>query len=258
VDELFPEDLGAPAEDVEAAPATLLAGPWVTVAAQRTGYVIGVDSQGSIDFARERGRVLLMEVEIGEFVIEGEPLASLEGSEEPSNSEKVLVNGLYSLDRQRTIEQDAAFGVQQMVDIGSKALSPGINDASTAVLCIDRLTQVLVRLAPRRIETPLRTDGGELRVIARGPTFGSLVELAYHTLRHDAASKPLVIRHLLRSVERVAAATSSYQRRRALAAQAGAIAAQARRAEFSRDWQQIVERATQLEQALMQPPPERA
>lgn len=253
VDELFPEDLGAPADEAEAAPAALLLGPWAKVPARRTGYVINVSNGGLLDVARERRRVLRMDVEIGEFVIEGQPLASLKGSEEPSEADEAAVNRLYAIDRQRTIEQDAAFGVQQMVDIGSKALSPGINDASTAVLCIDRLTQVLVRLAPRRIETPLRTDDGELRVIARGPTFASLVDLAYHTLRHDAAAKPLVIRHLLRSIERVAAATSTRERRRALAAQVGEIAAQARRAELSRDWQEIIERATQLEQALRQP-----
>lgn len=258
VDELFPEDLGAPADEALATPVALRLGPWVTVAAQRTGYVISVSNAGLIEFARERCRVLRMDVEIGEFVIEGQPLASLQGSEELSETDTALVNRLYSFERQRTIEQDAAFGVQQLVDIGSKALSPGINDASTAVLCIHRLTQVLVRLASRRIETPLRADDGELRVIARGPTFGSLVDLAYHTLLNDAASKPLVVRHLLRSIERVAAATSSYQRRRVLAAQAGAIAAQARRAELSRDWQEIIERGIQLEQAFTQPLPEQA
>lgn len=83
------------------------------------------------------------------------------------------------------------------------------------------------------------------------------MDLAYHTL-NDAASKPLVIRHLLRSIERVSAATSTLQRRRVLAAQVGAIAGQARRAELSRDWQELIERATQLEQALTQPPPEQA
>ena len=253
VDALFPQDLGAPAHSPEGVPGTLLMGPWATVAARSTGYVINVNNDALIEFAKKRRRVVRMEVEIGQFVIEGQPLASLRGSEEVSDADAEAINAIYALDRQRTIEQDAAFGVQQIVDIGSKALSPGINDASTAVLCIDRLTQILARLASRRIETPLRREGDELRVIARGPTFEGLVDLAYHTLRNDASAKPLVVRHLLQSIEAVAAATSMPQRRRALAEQVGEIAAQARRAELSRDWQQIVERATQLELALTRP-----
>jgi uncharacterized membrane protein len=250
IDELFPENLGAPLEGCEPEPLVSELGPWTMVAARRTGYVINVNNPGLLAFARERGRVLRMAVQVGEFVIEGQPLASLHGGAAVSEADQKSLDAHYTCDRQRTIEQDAAFGLQQLVDIGSKALSPGINDASTAVLCIDRLTELLVLLARRRIETPFRQEAGELRVIARGPSFESLVDLAYHTLRNDASAKPLVLKRLLWSIEHVALATSNRSRRRVLAAQVGEIAARAPRKEPSRDWQEILAWSGRLEREL--------
>ena len=75
---------------------------------------------------------------------------------------------VYTVSHQRTVEHDAAFGLRQIVDIALKALSPGINDTTTAVMCVDYLAAILVRLAARRIATSHRLDQGELRVIARG------------------------------------------------------------------------------------------
>lgn len=137
---------------------------------------------------------------------------------------QAALNACYSYDRQRTIEQDAAFGLQQMVDVALKALSPGINDQSTAVLCIDRLTEVLVRLARRRIETPYRRDATALRVIACGPSFAGLLDSTFTDLRANAGGKPVVLDRLLWSLERIAAATANVARRGVLAAETASIA----------------------------------
>lgn len=68
------------------------------------------------------------------------------------------IRGFYGVAPHRTIEQDPGFGIRQIVDIALKAISPGINDVTTAAMCIDRLTEILVRLADRRIEC--RRDHG--------------------------------------------------------------------------------------------------
>lgn len=250
VDELFPENLGSPVDEWGDEPPAPELGPWTEVAARRTGYIIDVNGAGLLAFARERGRVLKMEVGVGDFVVRGQPLASLQGSGAVSEEDEKSLDWCYSFDEQRTIEQDAAYGVQQIVDIGAKALSPGINDASTAVLCIDRLTEILVRLSQRRIETPYRREDGELRVIALGPTYPGLVDLAYSRLRLEAASKPLVLRRLLRSMEVAGAATSNLCRRRVLAARARLVGDQARRADASPEWQTVFREATRLQDAL--------
>jgi uncharacterized membrane protein len=214
LDDLFPENLGEPVEDPGAAEQQ--AGPWTAVAASTTGYIVSVDDAALLEAARDCGRVLRMEHGIGDFIIEGLPLASFQGARAVTDDDAAAVNACYALDRQRTVEQDVGFGIQQIVDIGLRALSPGINDPSTACMCIDRLTEVLVRLARRRIEPPLRRDGGTLRVIALGPSFAALASLAWRPLRHAAREQPAVLERLRWSVDQVSAAARDPGRRETL------------------------------------------
>jgi len=112
----------------------------------------------ALAFAAREGRVVRMLAGVGDFVIAAQPIAALAGRDKVDEAQARALNGCYSFDSQRTIEQDAAFGLQQMVDIGLKALSPGINDPATAILAIDRVTEILALLATRRIERRCRRD----------------------------------------------------------------------------------------------------
>lgn len=230
VEDLFPEELGEGVDEGAQDTAAAAAGAWTPVPAGKSGYIVSLDNEALLAFARRRGRVVRMALAVGDFALRGQPLAWLEGGEAVDEEAKAALYRCYSFERQRTIQQDAAFGVQQLVDVGLKALSPGINDQSTAVVCIDRLSEVLVRLARRRIETPCRRDEGALRVIAIGPTFAGLVGLAFSDLRESGGGKPAILNRLLWSLERIAAETPSRERRAVLAAQAERIAECARRA----------------------------
>jgi uncharacterized membrane protein len=254
IDVLFPEGVGAPADELDSE--EIESGTtWTTVASPRTGYVIHVSKTGLLACAKKSGRLVRMDAAIGDFVVEGQPIASLEGSWPVEEAEaKALVNN-YSLDRQRTLEQDADFGFQQMVDIASKALSPGINDASTAILCIDRITQVLARVAIRRIESRLRESDGQLRVIARGPTFESLVELAYFAIGRDARGNAVVLMRLVWSLERVASVTTNSARRQVLAEQLRRLEGSLLRSDgTSVEQKAVVSRARALREQLVGTP----
>jgi uncharacterized membrane protein len=229
VADLFPENLGEEADEAAEESDAAATGPWTPVAARASGYVVSVDNDALLAFAGREGRVVRMEAGVGDFVIAGQPIASLQGREPPDEQRARALNACYSVDSQRTIEQDAAFGLQQMVDIGLKALSPGINDPATAILAIDRVTEVLTLLAARRIERPCRRDDKALRVIARGPSFAGLVELAYSGLREHGAGHYSVLMRLLWSIERVAAATRNRYRLALLATEAERVADCARR-----------------------------
>ena len=223
VDELFPEDLGEEGGEADREEAAARIQDWTAVPASASGYIVSLDSDALLRFAAGQGRVVRMDLAIGDFAVAGQPLASLEGSQPVDDSARDALNRCYSFDQQRTIEQDAAFGVQQIVDVGLKALSPGINDQSTAILCIDRLTEILVRVARRRIENPYRYEGGRLRVIAIGPTFQDLVRLAFRDLRDAGATKPAVLERLSRALERLSAATTNGGRRAVLCEEAARI-----------------------------------
>jgi uncharacterized membrane protein len=231
VDHLFPQELDEDAdEDADGDLAMPLAEQhWSAAPAQKTGYVESIDGDALLRWAQEHGAILRMERGIGEFVIEGTPLISVAGSNRPDDETRAELNALYVIGRHRTVDQDASFGIRQLVDIALKALSPGINDTTTAVMCVDYLGAILVRLASRQFPASHRLDQGELRVIIRGPSFPSLLDEAFDQIRQNAAGNVAVLTRLLQALETIAGQTANLRRRQALRQQAELIAAVAER-----------------------------
>jgi uncharacterized membrane protein len=114
------------------------------------------------------------------------------------------------------VDQDPGFGVRQIVDMALKALSSGVNDTSTAVMCVDYLTAILARLASRKIPPLHRYEGGALRVIAMAPTFEKLLADAFDQIRRNAEGNVSVMVRLLSGLDAIASLTDSPHRRRAL------------------------------------------
>ena len=221
IDNLFPECVGE--EGMDAAPEKLRAkGAWHLVSADRTGYIQSLDTAGLLTFASEHGTVVRMERRVGQFVIEGEPMAAVETT--LSDDDLCRLRELYTVGRQRTVEQDAAYGIRQIVDVALKALSPGVNDTTTAVMCINHLTAILARLSDRRIESCFRSQDGQLQLLTRGPTYADLVGEALDQIRQNAEGNVAVLEGLLNSIERLARRTISPQRRVVLLEHARAVA----------------------------------
>lgn len=218
VDHLFPGELAEDEdENVDGDLATSLANqPWSVIPARHTGYIESVDADALLDAARERGTILRMERGIGEFVVEGAPLVSLLAPGDPDDETTAGLNAAYVVSRQRMVEADAAYGIRQIVDIAMKALSPGINDTTTAVMCVDYLTAILVRLAARRIGPSHGLDQGELRVIARGPSFESLLAKAFDQIRQNAAGNVAIMSRMIDALQTIAGMTAGPGRRRVL------------------------------------------
>ncbi|MEP7344551.1 MAG: DUF2254 domain-containing protein [Gemmatimonadaceae bacterium] len=225
VDRLFPEELGNERSGaLEPLPDD---GAWCVVNAATSGYVQSVDSEGMVRYAEQYSTVVRMERGVGDFVVEGSALASVAGFE-PDKHNIAALRALYTLSDHRTVDQDAAFGVRQMVDMGTKALSPGVNDTTTAITCIEHLRVVLTRLARRRVTERYRTTGRALRVIAIGPTFESLLGDAVHEIRQSAAGNARVFVHLLNLLASVGRQVSDEDRRESLRAHAELILRSAR------------------------------
>lgn len=218
VDRLFPEGLGKGVD--EAADDPLIEPPpngvWVAVPSRKTGYIESIDGEMLLIFADERKVVLRMERGIGEFIVEGTPLISYTGLDALDEDSRKKLNTIYVISRHRSVEQDAGFGIRQIVDIALKALSPGINDTTTAVMCVDYLEAILVRIAERRIATPRRLDNGELRLIARGPSFESLFGEALNQIRQNAAGNVAILTRLLQAIETIAGQSVSARQRQVL------------------------------------------
>lgn len=190
--------------------------PWRAVLAPKSGYIQSVDNDALMRLAREQKTVVRMERGIGEFAVQDTALLSL-ALEAPPNPETIAaLQETFSLSRYRTLEQDAAFGVRQIVDVALKALSPGINDTTTAVTCVDYLTTILARLAPRPIPASHRYEDGELRLIARGASFPSLLSEAFDQIRESAQGNAAIILKMVDALETIAGLTSDPERRQSI------------------------------------------
>ncbi len=217
IDRLFPESLGNAPEREDETPLAL-PGKWHVVTAVTCGYIQGVDEDELLRLARTNETVIRMDRGIGDFTIEDTPLASFACAPDASIAREL--RECYDISRFRNLDQDPAFGVRQIVDVALKALSPGINDTTTAVMCIDYLTAILARLASRRVSSAFRFEEGELRVIAKGPSFSGLLGEAFDQIRRSAEGNVTVMLHILDALHTLAGMTTSAHRRRALATQA--------------------------------------
>ena len=203
MDHLFPQELGE--NDRNSILWTSLADQiWSAIPARKTGYIEGIDTGALLDVAREHGTILRMEHGIGEFIIEGAPLLSVMGPSSVDNEITAKLNAAYSVSRQRTVETDAAFGIRQIVDIAMKALSPGINDTTTAVMCIDYLAAIMVRLATRKFAPSHCLDQGKLRLIIRGPSFEGLLAEAFDQIRQNGAGNVAILVRMLDALHTIA------------------------------------------------------
>lgn len=231
IDRLFPKQLGQGQETTATkAPSLDMAGrKWFAVPGAGSGYIQSVDNHALLRLAREQKTIVRMERGIGEFLVQKTALVALAMKDHPGPESVETLQAAFSLSRHRSVEQDAAFGIRQLVDMALKALSPGINDTTTAVTCLDYLTTILARLAPRQIPSSHRYEDGELRVIARGPDFQSLLSLAFDQIRESARGNVAVMLEMLAALETVAKLTISPERRRLLRAQAEHIEELARR-----------------------------
>lgn len=219
VDALFPGAAGAPAdEDDEIAPKPEPDARH-RVPSLRTGYVQRVRLDALLELARARETTVRVERQVGEFVMEGAALASLPAAAAADRDAVRQINAAYTIDRQRTVDQDPACGIRQLVDVALKGLSPGVNDVTTAMMCVDYLTAILVRLGGRRLQTPSR----DARVIARSPTYAEFVAGSFDQIRQNAEGNVAMLQHLLDSLQDLSDATADPSRRRALARQLEAV-----------------------------------
>lgn len=218
IDRLFPEDETGTGDAPDPSPQR---GDerWTTLPAKTTGYIQAIEAGPLERVASKLGTVIRMERGIGDFVIEATPLASLAGRA-ADGATISTVNAACTVGRYRTVHQDAAFGIRQIVDIALKALSPGINDTTTAVICTDFLGSILVRLAPRDVGRSRGSNGEGPRVILPGPTFAGFLSEAFDQIRQNAEGNVAVLTRLLQVLEIIADQTNNPRRRRELMEQA--------------------------------------
>lgn len=185
LDALYPAD---PQPRSWSAPVT---GPTQVVAAHATGVLAYVDVADLVSFATDHDATVELLVEAGTYVIRAQPLFRVTGDVDPGH-----LHNLVGFESEREVSQDPAYGFRQLVDIGEKAISPAVNDPTTAVQCIDRIHALLRRIVDRRLDVGDHAVAGVLRMRVPVPGWADYLALACDELRHWGADAPRIQRRL--------------------------------------------------------------
>ena len=193
------------------------------VAATTTGYLQFVRYSTIVDIATDADAVIELLYRPGHFVVRGLPLARVwppsAASDVSRALEKAHVTGAH-----RTLRQDLAFAIDQLVEIAIRALSPAVNDTFTALTCIDWLSDGLCSITAtwnsRRVHFD---DAGKVRVISAETSYERFVDRSFDKIRQAGRGMPAVMIRQLEALAKVMECTTTPEQRRILLDQADMI-----------------------------------
>jgi uncharacterized membrane protein len=206
IDRLYPQPLGHDAAELRDTPALppdfdAASRP---IAAEGSGYLQRIDVEALMRLATQHDLVLRVEARPGRFVIAGDTVFRAHPAERVSDDITGSLRGSFVIGQERTPEQDLDFSIRRIVEIAQRALSPGINDPATALYCIDRLHEALVRLAGRDTPSALRVDDdGKLRVVTDRVTLDDLAGPAFAALARYSLDDADVVAGLIAAIDGV-------------------------------------------------------
>lgn len=198
--DVYPRQLDQTAAPI-AKPITALNGKRHRAVLNMTDAVIlAFDVKGLVALAERSNCVIELIPEVGDFVAAGDPLFRIYGSGVAIDEEALRKS--VALGQERTLEQDPMFAFRIMVDIASKALSPAINDPTTAVLSIDHIHHLLRDVGTRSLSHGHEVDtSGHLRLVYRTPDWDDFVRLAVTEIRQYGRDSVQVMRRLKAMLE---------------------------------------------------------
>ena len=169
--------------------------PSTTFYCPRDGVVLAFDMDGLVELATQFDCVIRMVPQVGDFVATGEPVFRVYGGR--SRIPTHLLRTSIALGQERTLEQDPMLAFRILVDIAAKALSPAINDPTTAVIAIDQVHHLLRLVSSRNLEHGrVRDRQGVLRLLYPRPTWDDYVNLASTEIRQFGGTSSQVARRL--------------------------------------------------------------
>ena len=202
----------------------------------RDGYVQAIDGDTLVAMASKRGLILRLQCRPGDYVIAGNPVAHAwpGGQCDPKLAKRL--NDAFICGTHRTAEQDVEYAIRQIVEVGVRALSPGINDPFTAINCIDSLGAVICRVARSGLPGPYRYDSaGKLRVVAPVSTFSGITDAAFNQIRQYGRDSVAVTLRLLEVIAACGQQVTVEDHRQALRRQAEMIYRQSQNANAIHD-----------------------
>jgi len=193
------------------------------VPAPSSGYLQFIKHGTLVGLAAEKGAVIRLLHRPGQFLVRGHPIATVwPPAAAPAVTE--ALRRAHITGPNRTLAQDLAFAVDQLVEIALRALSPAVNDTFTALTCIDWLGDSLCKVTTRWHPTRVHRDGhGFVRVITAQLSYTGLVERAFEKIRQAGRGMPAVLIRQLEALTKIIDHTTTAEQRRLLLEQAAMI-----------------------------------
>jgi uncharacterized membrane protein len=168
--------------------------------AEEDGWVRWIDHEALYRLLKPGG-IMWLHVGAGEYVMTGIPIASVVNEVEKNDFEKSLLDALH-LGRTRTMQQDMELGFRQLADIALRALSPGVNDPTTAQEAIVHIGSLLREVLLYDLPDRVISDDENRRIVrAHQPRYETYVDLAFTEIRHTARDQVMVVRTMLRVID---------------------------------------------------------
>jgi uncharacterized membrane protein len=177
-----------------------------------SGYIRYIDVKRLTDLAKAYHIKIRVLRRVGQFVPESVPLLMISKAEKAASEQVAALRAAFDFGPSRTLQQDVEYGVLQIVDIALKAISPAVNDPSTAINCVDQLSRVLIRVASREPpESRMYDPPGVLRVFIPWLGFDRLLDSAFEQIRMYSKSDVAVSLRILRALSDIAGTTKDPQ-----------------------------------------------
>ncbi len=193
------------------------------VRATNSGYVQFIRLGSLVRFAEQADAVISLNHRPGHFIVQGHPIGTVWPPEAATQVSEELGHA-HITGPHRTLTQDVSFGIDQLVEIAIRALSPAVNDTFTAITCVDWLGDNLCKIVDRWHPTRVHRDGhGFIRVIAAQPSYERLVQRSFEKIRQASMGMPAIMIRQLDAIAQIMMETTSPGQRRVLLDQAEMI-----------------------------------
>jgi len=188
---------------------TALEAPFVPVLAPLSGYIRFVDTRQLLAVAKTARLQVQVLRRVGHFVPAGVALLVASRADRLTDETRGALLATFDIGPARTLQQDVEFGVLQIVDIALRAISPAVNDPSTAITCLDQIGRILIRWVGRDAPNEVLFDPPHvLRVVIPWIDLDAMLDTAFEQIRHYAEGDLPVSLRLLRVLSDVAATTA--------------------------------------------------
>jgi uncharacterized membrane protein len=169
-----------------------------------SGYIQYFSLESMLTFAVNNNVILEVCFKPGDYVTKHEPIIHVLSAHQEVDLPDVKPAHLFTLEYKKTAFQDIEFGLHQIVEIASKALSPGINDPYTAINCIDNLTDILSKMVSHNDPSPYVFDeDNNVRLIVKKDTFKDYLNIAFNQIRQYGANSPAILMKQIKSLKQV-------------------------------------------------------